>query len=346
MKFGLFHSVQWPEGTDLRERYREAISQVLHAEELGYEAVWFTEHHFSRHGIVSDTFCLLSHLAALTKRIRLGTAVAVLPFHNPVRLAESAAMVDLLSEGRLDFGIGRGYQWTEFHGFGVPMEERGPRFNEAIEVVLRSWTSDAPFSYEGKYWRFEDANPLPKPVQRPHPPVWVATDSDEGFRMCARNGWGVMLPQGRTLATVANQVARYKQALASEGVAYDPAKVVLARGLYVAPDDETAWAEAESYYTRFQDLAVRLATPPGGGPVARNPFESDTDRAAALRESVVFGSPKSCAAMLRRIAELGIEYVIFFTNFGGIAHDKIMRTLELFAAEVAPQLIREQEVLG
>src|ERR1044072_1789907 len=105
MKFGLFHSVQWPEGTDQPQRYREAIDQVIRAEELGYESVWFTEHHFSRHGIVSDTFSMLAHLAARTNRIRLGTAVAVLPFHNPVRLAESSAMVDLLSNGRLDLGM-------------------------------------------------------------------------------------------------------------------------------------------------------------------------------------------------------------------------------------------------
>ena len=123
MKFGLFHSVQLPDPSQQERYYREALEQVLHAERLGYSSVWFTEHHFTRHGIVSDTFSVLAYLAGITSSIRLGTAVTVLPFHNPVRLAEQTATVDVLSNGRLELGVGRGYQWGEFHRMGIPMDE-------------------------------------------------------------------------------------------------------------------------------------------------------------------------------------------------------------------------------
>ena len=121
MKFGIFHSVQLPDPTRQNEYYRDALEQVLWAEQLGYDSVWMTEHHFSRHGIVSASLSVLAYLAALTSRIRLATAVTVLPFHNPIQLAETAATVDLLSNGRLDLGVGRGYQWGEFRKFNIPM---------------------------------------------------------------------------------------------------------------------------------------------------------------------------------------------------------------------------------
>ena len=117
MQIGLFHSIQWPEGSNQRDRYDQALTQACRADEAGFDSVWLTEHHFSRHGIVSDSLMVLAHLAARTSHVRLGTAVSVLPLHHPVRFAEAVATVDQLSRGRLDLGIGRGYQPGEFRGF-------------------------------------------------------------------------------------------------------------------------------------------------------------------------------------------------------------------------------------
>lgn len=335
MKFGLFHTVQWPEGTDQRDRYRESLDEAIHAEKVGLDAVWLTEHHFSRHGLISDSLNVLSHLAAETSRIRLGTAVAVLPFHNPVRLAEAAATVDVLSDGRLDFGVGRGYQWLEFNGFAVDMAERPSRFEESMDLIVKSWTATEPFSHQGQHWQYGDIQPQPRPLQEPHPPIWVATDSEDGLLRCAQNDWGVMLPQGRSIQVVAEQVGRYKEALNKVGKPYDPSKLVLARGLYVAKDDETAWAEAQPPYVRFLQGAAKLAAPPTSGPPAMsNPFDTDS-----LRDAVVFGGPESCIASLRKLQDLGVEYVIFFIHFGGLAHGKIIQSLELFAKDVAPALV-------
>jgi alkanesulfonate monooxygenase SsuD/methylene tetrahydromethanopterin reductase-like flavin-dependent oxidoreductase (luciferase family) len=333
MEIGLFHSVQWPEGSVQSERYRESIQQACFADESGFDSVWLTEHHFSRHGIVSDSLTVLAHLAALTERVRLGTAVSVLPLHNPLRLAETAATVDQLSGGRLDLGVGRGYQVGEFTGFGVDMAEKKERFDEAMEVLRLAWGSDDAFTHEGRYFRYEDAAPQPRPVQRPHPPIWVATDSPDGLTDCVRNDWGVLLPQGTSLDVTAQQVGRYRDALAAEGPTAADGRVYLARAAHVAPTDARAWDEAEGPYKAFLNLADKLRKgKPGTGQQARSPFDMNSD----LRHTALFGSPDSILAALSKIRDLGIERVMLFVHMGELPHDKIMASLELFAREVLP----------
>lgn len=333
MKFGLFHSAQWPEGTNQVDRYRQSVREAVHAEDVGLDSVWLTEHHFSRHGIVSDSLNVLSHLAARTTRVRLGTAVSVLPFHDPVRLAETAATVDVLSGGRLDFGVGRGYQWGEFHGFRVPMEDRADRFDEAIAIITKSWASERSWTHEGRFWRYDDIDPQPKPVQRPGPPIWVATDSEDGLRRCAIEDWNVMLPQGRSLEVVADQVARYRRVLDEEGKPFDSSKILLARALYVAESDERAWEDAGQCYVRFREFATKLAANPAGQQLAASPFDQDS-----LRDAVVFGSPETCTDTLSEIAALGIDHVIFFVHFGGLEHHKILRSMDFLGDRVLPQV--------
>ena len=212
MKFGLFHSVQLPDPSEQERYYREALEQVLHAERLGYSSVWFTEHHFTRHGIVSATLPVLSYLAGVTDTIRLGTAVTVLPFHNPVQLAEQTATVDLLSGGRLDLGVGRGYQWGEFHRMGVPMAEATRRFEESMDVLTRAWTSAEPFDHRGDFWTFNDLTVHPKPVQAPHPPVFVAASGFESMARVVRKDRNLLIGQAETEEQVAGQIEFYKGA--------------------------------------------------------------------------------------------------------------------------------------
>lgn len=335
MRVGLFQTVQWPEGTDQRRRYRETIDQCVAAEELGFDSVWLTEHHFTRHGITSDTFALLSHLAALTDRIRLGTAVSVLPFHEPVRLAESAAVVDHLSDGRLDVGIGRGYQWAEYHGFGIGFDEGSDRFEEALAILLQAWESTQPFAFDGKFHRYEAADPQPKPFQRPHPPLYHATGSDHGLRRCAEKGWGVLMAQATGPAVVADLVARHRGMAADADRA--PGPLVLARGMHCATTDEAAHDTFMPAYAQFLEAAAKVAAPPGADPeTPRNPFELADG--TALADTVVCGDPRRCGDALERIAELGIDEVVLFVNMGGIPHDDVMASLRLFAAEVLPRV--------
>lgn len=338
MQIGLFHTVQWPEGSDHADRYDQALTQMCHADALGFDSVWLTEHHFSRHGLVSDSLMVLAHLAARTSHVRLGTAVSVLPLHHPVRFAEAVATVDQLSRGRLDLGIGRGYQPGEFRGFGVDIAEKHDRFDEALEALQLLWSSDKPVSFSGRFWSFEDAATHPHTFQRPHPPLWVATDSPEGLARCAAEDWGVLLPQGTSAAVMSGQIERYATALAGEGKSLEHGRVYLARAAHLAPTDDQAWAGAEGSYKDFLGYAdkLRQATSAGSVDGGRSPFELDAD----LRESVLFGSPDTVLTALSGIADMGIDRVLLFTHWGGLSHELIMSTLDLLAQEVLP-VVRE-----
>jgi alkanesulfonate monooxygenase SsuD/methylene tetrahydromethanopterin reductase-like flavin-dependent oxidoreductase (luciferase family) len=333
VQIGLFHSIQWPEGSDQRDRYEQALTQACHADQLGFDSIWLTEHHFSRHGIVSDSLTVLGHLAARTSSVRLGTAVSVLPLHHPLRFAETAATVDQLSGGRLDLGIGRGYQPGEFRGFGVDLADKHDRFAEALEVLRLVWSTDGPVSHAGTHWSFQDAAPQPRPLQRPHPPLWVATDSPDGLAMCAAQDWGVLLPQGTSLTVTRDQMERYTAALAGAGAGPERARVYLARAAHVAATDEQAWAEAEGPYKEFLGYADKLRrAQAGSAPGGRSPFDLDAD----LRDSALFGSPDTVIARLREIHALGVDRVMLFLHLGGLAHEKIMSSLDLLAREVLP----------
>ena len=164
-------------GPETGQGFRDYLDFNVEAEALGFHSSFLVEHHFTGWNQVSATLMLLTCLAMRTTTLRLGTAVMVLPWHNPVLLAEQAATLDLISDGRLDFGVGKGYRHSEFKGFGIPPEEAEARFEEAIEVILRSWTSRTRFSHHGRFWQFEDIVVEPPTAQRPHPPFWVAAAS-------------------------------------------------------------------------------------------------------------------------------------------------------------------------
>src|SRR5215204_2936659 len=174
MRFGLFGGASARRGVPAAESargYHDYVEYHVEAEALGFHGSFITEHHFTKIGQVSATLNLLTWIAAKTTTLRLGTAVIVLPWHNPVLLAEQAATLDLVSDGRLDFGVGKGYRHNEFQGFAVPREEAEARFEESLAVILKSWTSRTRFSHQGQFWRFDDIVVEPPCAQRPHPPI-------------------------------------------------------------------------------------------------------------------------------------------------------------------------------
>ncbi len=187
MKFGVFFLLEQPPGKPQERVYADALGQAAYAEELGFDAVWLAEHHFSEYGICPSMAVLAGALAQRTRRVRLGTAVTILPFNHPLRIAEEWAMVDLLSGGRVDFGVGRGYQPAEYAGFDLPMSESRERFDEALAIIKQAWTRER-VSFEGKHYRVRDVEVLPKPVQKPHPPIRIACVSPDTFERVARQG--------------------------------------------------------------------------------------------------------------------------------------------------------------
>ena len=350
MKFGLFHSVQLPDPTREKDYYREALDQVLWAEQLGYDSVWFTEHHFSRHGIVSATFSVLAYLAARTSVIRLGTAVTVLPFHNPIQIAEEAATVDLLSDGRLDLGVGRGYQWGEFYKLNIPMDQADRRFQEAMDVLIRGWTSKEPFEHQGEFWTFHDMTVHPKPVQTPHPPLWVAATSHPSMDRIAQNRWNLLVGQGESFEVVADQVSYFKTAVGEAGGDYDPYQVTVARAMYTASTPEQVRRDSEVPFMWFKQTGNEVGAPPERrGELLpenfseyRRRFSADAafDFEAMSQNVILFGTPDQVAEKVNLLHQSGVEKLILFVNYGGIESRKVMDSLELFAKEVMP-LFRE-----
>ena len=213
MQFGIFGSAQASTqdlGPETGQGFRDYLDYAVEAEALGFRSSFLVEHHFTGWNQVSATLMLQTALAMRTTTLRLGTAVIVLPWHNPVLLAEQAATLDLISGGRLDFGIGKGYRHNEFAGFRIPPEEAEPRFEESVEVMTKAFVSRERFSHRGKFWQFDDIVVEPPPAQKPHPPFWVAAGSEASIRRAAKRGFNLILDQYASPEVLGQRIALYR----------------------------------------------------------------------------------------------------------------------------------------
>jgi alkanesulfonate monooxygenase SsuD/methylene tetrahydromethanopterin reductase-like flavin-dependent oxidoreductase (luciferase family) len=348
MQFGLFGSAAARRPTsadnddfDCSEGYRDFIDYNVEAEALGFRSTFVVEHHFTGYGQVSATINLLTLLGARTTTLRLGTAVMVLPWHNPVLLAEQAATLDLLSGGRLDFGVGNGYRYNEFAGFCVPMEEANARFDECLGVILKAWTSNEPFSHRGHYWQFEQVVVEPPTAQRPHPPIWMGAGGESSVRRVAERGYNLLLGQYASPADVGRSVAAYKAGVEASGRRFDPLQIGVTRAFFVADNA----AEKEAALERRLANRVRqlkLATSPDGT-VRGGPDRATGDPDVITRASAIYGSPDDIALKLDELRRAGVGYVLI--NGGGSGGGMRGRiSLRRFAAEVMPHFLGEAPV--
>ena len=182
MRFGTYFFLQAPPGHRHADIIQRELDQMVWSEELGFDEVWLTEHHFIDYGLSVDPATLACAVASRTSKIRIGLAAAILPFHDPIRIAEQMALVDIISKGRLDVGVGRGNRPSEFRGYRIPQIESRERFDEAVQIMVRAWTEER-FSYDGRFFQLDQVRVIPKPFQQPHPPVYqvcVSPDSIEG----------------------------------------------------------------------------------------------------------------------------------------------------------------------
>jgi len=250
----------------------------------------------------------------------------VLPWHNPVLLAEQAATLDLVSGGRLDFGIGKGYRHSEFNGFNIAREEAEARFEEGLVVITKAWTTRERFSHKGRFWQFNDVVVEPPPAQKPHPPFWVAAGSPPSIRKAAERGFNLILDQYASPAVIGERIALYREERIAHGHGFDPMQVVVARQVYVAKDQ----ADTEAALTRqakHTQRTVDVARAPGskaGSHVLAYADKSGTTEAHAL-----FGTPDEICEMLEAVQKAGAEYVLL-TIAGG--KDQLRR----FARDIMP----------
>jgi alkanesulfonate monooxygenase SsuD/methylene tetrahydromethanopterin reductase-like flavin-dependent oxidoreductase (luciferase family) len=309
MKFGLFGGARVGRNDVLHDSggYREFIDYVIAAEKTGFQGMFLVEHHFTGQGQLSSTLNLLSYLAAKTTRIRLGTGVVVLPWHNPVLLAEQIATLDVLSGGRVDLGIGRGYRKEEFAQFCVPLADAQNRFEECFKLMLKCWQSDERFSYHSERWNYENIVVEPAPIQRPHPPIWLAGGSPGGIAFIASHNYNLMLDQLATVQQVKERVGMYLDGLEKIGQPRDATRCAIARSITIVRTEaerQKALARRRETFKRIGAIAVH------GTPGATPQPVSQADPDLATDDSALMGSPQEIVDRIGALADAGAGYIL------------------------------------
>lgn len=260
MRYGLFHlpSLSLADRAEGAERLHAIVEQSIYAEELGFDSVWLAEHHFhSFGGNMSSPPVIGAAIAQRTVKIGIGTAVILLPYHNPLRIAEDYATLDCLSRGRLEFGIGHGFIKWESLTFGVPLEQLRQRFQENLEIILKAWSGTA-LNHVGRYYRYDGVKVLPRPMQRPHPTVWMAATSTlESFEFAGRQGFHLMLiPFLHDIEDLGAMVGAYMKARKTAGLDPDAARIIAMYHIHVGDDSANARATAEPALADYHAAAA------------------------------------------------------------------------------------------
>jgi probable F420-dependent oxidoreductase len=299
---------------------------------MGFDSVWIGEHHGSR-TLYPAPLVSLAAVAARTRRLRLGTAVLLLPLHRPLAVAEEAAMVDVISRGRLILGVGAGYAPEEFAAFDVSIKERGSRLEEAVPLIRRLW-SEPKVVHEGRHYRIGPATLTPRPVQRPCPPIWLAGWVEPALRRAGRLGDAWLGGPSATLAELAGCARVYREARAAAGENVPAGEVALMRYVFVAESVEESRAIAGAPFIRaFEETYFRWPHPV----VKRPPGELPIERLAEDR--IVLGDPASCRRQIARFREaLGLTHLVCRMSVAGIPPAAARRSMELFTREVLPAL--------
>ena len=341
MKFGIFLLMQSPDMLPSSEIYANALEQTQAADQLGFDYVVAAEHHFSSYGFLPNPLMLISSLAPQTKQIRFSTAVVVLPLRNPMQTAEEIAMLDHLTGGRLEVGFGTGYQEYEFQRFQVPLEENRLMFEESLDIISNS-LSQAPFSHDGRYYQIPETTILPRPLQQPHPPFWRATTSVA--TMASTIGKGMKVITGGTAGSTERLIDSwhmFQEAVAVSGKSW-PQEFIVQRGVYVSDSEDDAKAQLPHavWHTKTA-RGLRTNTLPVDAGKARadlTPGVALEDDPEALYQDWLFGTPEVVAEKIHGLTQrTGMTYLNCTFALGQIPHQKVLRSMELFATKVMPQ---------
>jgi alkanesulfonate monooxygenase SsuD/methylene tetrahydromethanopterin reductase-like flavin-dependent oxidoreductase (luciferase family) len=313
-----------------RELYDASLAQVTAAESLGFDSIWLTEHHFTDDGYLPALMPAAAAIAARTTRVTIGTYVLLAPFYHPLKLAEDAAFVDVLSGGRLRLGIGLGYRAEEFDGFGVPRAERLGRTLETIDIMKRAWSGER-FSFEGKYFKFRDARVLPRPVSQPYPELLWGAGAAKAIRRGAELDMSFACVGGR------KEIGIYIEALKARGK--DPSRysIVNSRVVYIADSEEEAWRDTREPLMYQAELYGKwLSAAAGTTDQSKVLIRPDPDR---LRRTSVLGTPDEVRIRLNEIIETTpMTELIVVSQLPGLDPAKARRSLGRFGAEVLPRL--------
>jgi alkanesulfonate monooxygenase SsuD/methylene tetrahydromethanopterin reductase-like flavin-dependent oxidoreductase (luciferase family) len=340
MKLGVLTLVDhYPDAMSATERYAQIVEEAVYAEELGFDTFWIGEHHFSQY-ICPYPVPLLAAIASRTSRIRLGTGVALAPHHDPIRLAEDYAMLDVLSGGRVDLVLARGAFKAGFDGFNQSMRESKPRLRESAEIIKGAW-SQSPFSHEGEFRSVRDIDLQPRPVQSPYPPIWIGSTSvdsarwiaDQRMHLSVANIFGPAVPMSPA-------VDAFRERLRENGE--DPDEFLVSSGHHVYIGESTAQArsEFEPHYRAYCELIVRELTKGlsakalESARAAGAPVEANSLFERLIGNAVVFGDDDAVNQINQLKAELGLDHYWAYFDLGGIDTPKLHASMERFASKV------------
>ena len=345
MNFGVFIEFPCREGMTEREAFAECFTLADEAEALGVDSVWLAEYHFSPISVLSSPITIASAIAARTQRIRIGLAVVLLPLGNPIRLAEDIATLDHISQGRVEFGVGRGTFPDTHDGFNSPYAESRERFDEYLEIILKAWTTER-FSFTGKHYHCEDLYVRPKPLQTPHPPIRVGITSEMTFPLVGRMGLPIIINPSRVfaLSELGPYIRQYRRAWHDAGHTESP-QVGLRVPLYVAETAERAYEDPkDSTMMAVQGLGNRVA-----GSASRLGTTGDWSAEAEhlrgmsyddwLRDKVVYGTPEVVVERLQQLTEeLELTQILYEVNYGRqLPYELQLKNLRLINERVIPE---------
>ena len=351
MQFGWLTLALSPSPEEDAQRIDDQIAQVQAAEALGFHDVWLTEHYFTGESVYNDAILFASALAMVTKRIRIGFAVVQMPFHHPVRLATQLSLLDNLSKGRIDVGIGKGtvFNEYEFIGHGLRSDDSRERMEEGLDLMQRAWR-EKPLRFDGKFYQVEVPEIRPKPVQNPHPPLWRSVISPNSFVQCGRLGIPVLTAR-LPVDKIAERWALYEQGLEEGG--HDEAtrtrlhaQNALWRNVYVAESDAQAEDELSELLTeaRHHMMHVRDAFNPTDFSPAPETLNAWTDPGVddaiavpyVLETGSIYGSPKRVREQVAELRDVGVQHLLCQTGFGDMSQEQTLASMRRFGEEVMP----------
>lgn len=309
MKVGILQFFGWRDrSVPLTSVYETALERFAIMDEAGYDAVWLAEHHFSGFSVCPSVHMMGTMAAARTKRLRIGTAVSLAPFYNPLRLAEEVALLDVLSGGRVNWGAGRGFERSEFAAFGIPGEESAPRFHETVDIVLKAWTNQR-ITYQGRFFQYDGVEVLPKPLQAPHPPVWMAASSIPAIEWAASQGHSILMDPHSSRADLIRKRQHYATKLADSGYGDAGRTIPMARLVAV---DETA-EKARAVAKRVAEWTIASYVGPAHANVRQEvrSFGGKDPVDFYLDDVMIHGTAESVAEQIQSFgAEIGMTYLM------------------------------------
>lgn len=340
MKFGIgYYSLQSPPHNPRPHKYlyAEMLEEIATADQMGFDSAWLTEHHFLQDGYCPSILLTASAIAAKTKNIRIGTGVLLMPLHDPIRVAEDAAVVDLISNGRLILGLGLGYRPEEFDGFGRTVKQRKGRMEESLEILHKSW-SDETFSLDGKYYKVKDLNVTPKPVQRPIP-IWIGAFTEPAIRRAARVGAPLYVPAIGVIPIIKALFNMHSSLLEEYGRNPDDFEKPLVREIYISDKKaEDVWEDIKENVTyTAKGYASWGSMVDREGNLLSDP--NDPILYDIARDQSIIGTPEECTEAIKEYQEnLPVDNLICRFKFPGITHEEAMRSMSLFVEKVLPHV--------